>query len=213
MEKGKSVTAEGNDGTGKSTQMELLSERLWDDYRIKSMIIHEPDGPGICAPIRQIIKNGSLERDAITNLLLFTASRHESNKIGEVAMENGTWLLKARDSDSSKAYQGGGEGLDADFIDAVTAMFTTQRYMKPDLKVILTLPDIIRSKRIAQRGELEDPDTFEQRDNDFQQRVNRAYIEIAEHEGHPTIDASQSREAVHEQIMELIWARGLLVRR
>lgn len=213
IERGRSIVVEGNDGTGKSTQVELLAERLSEDYGIDSLILHEPDGPGISAAIRSVIKNGSLHRDAVTNLLLFTASRHESNLLGEAALEKGTWLLKARDWSSSEAYQGGGEGLDPDYIRRVTADFTSERYMDPDLKVILALPDQERSLRIAERGALENPDTFEMRDRDFQTRVNQTYLTIAKREGYPVIDAAQSIEQVHNDIMELLWIRDLIARK
>lgn len=212
-ERGRSITIEGNDGTGKSTQVELLGDRLKADYGIDSLMIHEPDGPGISAAIREVIKNGRLERDAITNLLLFTASRHESNRIGEDALAQGVWLLKARDWSSSEAYQGGGEGLDPEYIRQVTAEFTSPLYMNPDLKAILTLQNHERAARIAGRGDLENPDTFEMRNDDFQQRVNNTYVTIAEREHYPMIDAAQSVEQVHEEIMELLWVRGLLPRK
>ena len=209
-ERGRSIVIEGNDGTGKSTQVELLSEWLKEDYGIDSLTIHEPDGPGISSAIRTVIKNGHLERDATTNLLLFSASRHESNRLGERALANGEWLLKARDWSSTVAYQGGGEGLDSEYIRKVTEEFTTPLYMQPDLKVILALGDNIRGERIAQRGPLDNPDTFEIRGNDFQQRVNTAYLSIAEHEGYPVLDASQSIEQVQAEIITLILAKGFL---
>jgi dTMP kinase len=212
-ERGRSIVIEGNDGTGKSTQVDLLGNRLLDEYGINSLIIHEPDGPGISAAIREVIKNGSLERDAITNLLLFTASRHESNRAAEAALADGTWVLKARDWSSSEAYQGGGEGLDSSYIRRVTEEFTSPHYMNPDLKVILGLQDEVREKRIAGRGELVNPDTFEMRDIAFQQRVNHSYLAIANREGYPLIDATKSINEVHAEIMELLWVRKLLPRR
>jgi dTMP kinase len=211
IELGKSIVLEGNDGTGKSTQVELLKDTLASDYGIESLVIHEPDGPGISAEIRTIIKNGSFSRDAITNLLLFTASRHESNLLAEEAMENGLWVLKARDWSSSEAYQGGGEGLDPEFIRNVTRQFTTERYMNPDLKVILTLEDELRKQRISSRGELENPDTFEQRGDDFQLNVNHTYKIIAAREKFDTINASQTVEEVHDEIMQLLYVKNLLV--
>lgn len=212
IEKGRSITFEGHDGTGKSTQINMLGERLKDQYGIESLVIHEPDGPGISAAIREIIKNGNLPRDAITNLLLFTASRHESNALGEAALEEGTWVLRARDYSSTEAYQGGGEGLDPAYIRKVTEEFTTPGYMNPDLKVILSLPHENRIDRIASRGELERPDTFEMRGHDFQQRVNDTYVEIAARDSLPVIEASGTIDDVHQELMELIWLRGLLSR-
>lgn len=213
-ERGKSIVIEGNDGTGKSTQVDLLAERLASDYGIESYVIHEPDGPAISAEIRKIIKNGSFDRQPITNLLLFMASRYEQNHIGEHQhVPEGHWLLKARDRSSSEAYQGYGEGLSPELIAHLHEMVMTPLYLTPDLKVILGLSDEERARRIAARGPIENPDTFEMRSQDFQDRVNDGYREIAKRDKLPYIDASKSIEEIHEEIMELIWLRGLLPRR
>lgn len=213
IERGYSVVIEGNDGTGKSTQVDLLAERLKNDYGIDSYVIHEPDGPEISSHIREIIKNGSLERHAMTNLLLFMASRYEQNSIGEQRLLKGDWLLKARDRSSSEAYQGGGEGLSQEIIVQLHELVMSDLYLRPDLKVILGLSDSVRKLRIAERGKIENPDTFEMRGQDFQDKVNATYVKIAERDGLPYLDASQTKEAIHEEIMELIWVRGLLPRR
>ena len=214
MERGKSIVIEGNDGTGKSTQVDMLAERLLADYGIQSYVIHEPDGPAISAEIRKIIKNGSLERQPLTNLLLIMASRYEQNHIGENDyLAKGHWLLKARDRSSSEAYQGGGEGLSRELIRVLHELTMSELYLKPDLKVILGLSHEERVRRIAARGPLENPDTFEMRALDFHERVEQAYLDIAQREQLPYIDASQTKEAVHQEIMGLIWLRGLLPRR
>jgi len=213
-ERGKSIVAEGNDGTGKSTQIELLADWLREDYGIDSYVIHEPDGPEISAEIRKIIKNGSLERQPLTNLLLFMASRYEQNHIGENQhLAEGRWLLKARDKTSSETYQGDGEGLSRQLITQLHELVMTPLYLKPDLKVILGLSDEVRKDRIAARGPIENPDTFEMRGQAFQDRVNQGYWDVAMREGFPYIDASKSIEEIQQEIRELIWVRGLLPRR
>lgn len=211
--RGRSVVIEGNDGTGKSTQVDMLAERLKEQYDIDSYVVHEPDGPGISGEIRKIIKNGDLGRQATTNLLLFMASRYEQNHIGEQHLAEGHWLLKARDVSSTIAYQGSGEGIPRELIEQLHISVMTDRYLHPDLKVILGLPDIIRQQRIAERGEIENPDTFEMRGQDFQDKVNLAYAQIARRDSLPYIDASQTREDIHKEIMELLWVRDLLQRR
>ena len=68
-ERGKSIVIEGNDGTGKSTQVELLATWLRDAYGIESLTIHEPDGPTEkCKQLRAKIKDGSLPRTPLENL-------------------------------------------------------------------------------------------------------------------------------------------------
>ena len=208
MIRGKTVVIEGNDGTGKSTQVELLAEWLKQEKNIDSYVAHEPAGTPTADAIREIIKNGSLDRSPKTNLLLFTAARHEIHLREQRELAKGNWVLKARDWSSTVAYQGSGEGLSPQFIEDITRIFTDDSYMNPDYKIILTLDNITRQERISGRGELENLDTFESKDVNFQQRVNEAYLNIATAKGYPTIDAGQSIEAVQAEIRQIIAELG-----
>jgi len=198
------IVGEGNDGTGKSTQIDLLASFIKEHYNVEVLVLHEPDGCPISSEIRQIIKNGSLERDATTNLLLFTASRHETWFRDAVpVLKRGGVVLSARNELSSEIYQGVAEGLGVDHVRNVTRMFMDEKYMNPDLTVIFTLDDEIRRARIAARGELQNPDTFESRGDEFQNLLNKGYAEIASERSLPTIDASQSIEDVQQKFREL----------
>ena len=213
--RGKSIVIEGHDGTGKSTQIELLAKRLRNEYGIDSLTIHEPDGPlEECKRLRTKIKDATIPRTAEDNLQWFTQSRHLSNQYGrENYIDKGKWVLRARNHLSTIAYQGGGEGIAEDVILDLTRANTDELYMVPDLTVILFLNDPeTRNQRIGQRGPLDKPDTFESKGLAFQKAVNDTYINIAIRDNLPMIDASVSAEAVHEQIMELIWSKGLLPR-
>ena len=202
--RGTYIVGEGNDGTGKSTQIDLLAAFIKEEYSVEVLVLHEPDGCPISSEIRQIIKNGSLERDATTNLLLFTASRHETWFRDAVpVLERGGIVLSARNELSSEIYQGVAEGLGVERVREVTKMFMDEHYMNPDLTVIFTLDDEIRRTRIAARGELTNPDTFESRGNEFQDLLNKGYADIAAKRKLPTIDASQSIDDVQHLFREL----------
>ena len=86
----------------------------------------------------------------------------------------------------------------------MTRIFTDERYINPDTAIILTLSDEKRVERIGYRGDLDNPDTFESRGDDFQARVNRAYVEVAEQYGVARIDASGTAEEVQVAIREMI---------
>lgn len=203
MEKGKYIVIEGHDGTGKSTQAELIRERLQKEG-IDSIEFHEPAGVPIADAIRTVIKNGSLERDGETNLLLFTAARHEIWKRAEKELTLGKWIVSARNYYSSLAYQGYGEGLSLDLITDTMRTFTSDHYLNPDIAIILNIDDQVRKGRISERGELENPDTFESRDSDFQSKVNNGYIQIASTYSLPIIDAGQSIDQVTDEIWQYI---------
>lgn len=198
------IVGEGNDGTGKSTQIDLLASYIKEQYGLEVLVLHEPDGCPISSEIRKIIKNGSLERDATTNLLLFTASRHETWFRDAIpALERGGVVLSARNELSSEVYQGVAEGLGVEFVRSVTKTFMDEHYMNPELTVVFTLDDEVRRARIAARGELKDPDTFESRDGKFQADLNRGYQSIATERGLPTIDASRPIDDIQQEFREL----------
>lgn len=198
-EYGKYVVIEGNDGTGKSTQVGLVRERL-AAHGIDSVEFHEPAGTPIADEIRTILKNGELERDGETDLLLFTAARHEIWKTARAKLKLGIWVVAARNYYSSLAYQGYGKGVSIDLIAETTRQFTDEQYMNPDLALILAVDDQTREKRIAKRGSLEKPDAFESLGDEFQARLNRGYLKVAETHSLPIIDASQSLEDVSKDI-------------
>jgi thymidylate kinase len=94
--------------------------------------------------------------------------------------------------------------MNASVITAITSTFTDKRYMKPDLSVMLVLKDVNAKHRIAQRGELKNPDPFESKNDDFQQRVSDGYEAIAVEYNIDTVDASASIEEVHANIVAKI---------
>ena len=193
MKPGKYIVIEGHDGTGKSTQVSQIRKKL-SDCKIKSIEFHEPAGSPVADAIRNVIKNGSLKRDAMTNLLLFSAARHDIwQKRAKDKLDKGIWVVASRNYYSTLAYQGYGEGLDLNLIESITRKSTDEKYMKPDIALILDLDDESeRTKRIGIRGELKHPDTFESKNNSFQSKVRAAYLDIAMSRGIPVISANQS---------------------
>lgn len=203
-QEGKYIVIEGHDGTGKTTQADLLQQYL--ESRGKRVIhLKEPGGSPVAEAIRGVILNGNLERTPMTNILLFTANRHElwhAKILPE--LEKGTWVVATRNYWSTLAYQGYGEGMNASIITAITSTFTDKRYMKPDFSVMLVLKDVNAKHRIAQRGKLENPDPFESKNDDFQQRVARGYEAIAREYDIDSVDASASIDDVHAAIRQRI---------
>lgn len=204
-QKGFYVVGEGNDGTGKSTQVDLLAEFLKSEYNLEVYVKHEPDGSPIAKEIREVIKNGNLERYPITNMLLFTASRHETwYRETLPVLERGGVVLSARSSISTEVYQGIAEGLGVEYVRQVTRAFMDERYMEPDLTVVFQLEDKLRKKLIKNRGKLAKPDTFESRGKEFQDKLNEGYAEIAKNRGYPVIDVSRSIEEVQQEFRKLV---------
>jgi dTMP kinase len=193
MKRGKYIVIEGHDGTGKSTQVNLIRKKL-SALNIQSIEFHEPAGSQVADAIRNVIKNGSLERDAMTNLLLFSAARHDIwQRRAKTELDKGIWVVASRNYYSTLAYQGYGEGLDIDLIELITRKSTDENYMNPDIALILDLDDEIeRTKRIGVRGNLKHPDTFESKSSSFQSKVRKAYLDIAKSRGIPVVSANQT---------------------
>lgn len=205
MTRGKYIVIEGHDGTGKSTQVELIREQL-AKKGIRSVEMHEPGGVPIADKIRSVVKDGTLERDATTNLLLFTAARRELwNQLAKPALERGEWVVAARNWYSTLAYQGYGEGVDRRLIAEMTQQMVGDEYASPSCSFILTLAenDTERKRRLNIRGSTEKVDTFEAKGEDFQAAVNNAYKAIAEEYKIQVIDASQDKDAICDAIVKV----------
>jgi dTMP kinase len=205
MTRGKYIVIEGGDGTGKTTQADLLQQYLESQGKI---VIHlkEPGGSPIAEAIRSVILDGTLPRTPMTNILLFTANRHElwHDKI-KPALDAGTWVIATRNYWSTLVYQGIGEGMDASVISAITSTFTDPLYMNPDYGMILSIDDVSVSKgRVAERGPLEKPDPFEIRGLDFHEKIRQGYLTIAKQYNLPVISASQPIEVVAKEIQNLL---------
>jgi thymidylate kinase len=99
--------------------------------------------------------------------------------------------------------------MDTEEISKITAMHTDDRYMNPDVGIILSIDDVeVSNKRVLERGPLEKPDTFESKGNDFHQRVSDGYLAVAELYKLPVISAAQSIEEVAEEINSLVSAEN-----
>ena len=205
MTRGKYIVIEGGDGTGKTTQADILQKYLETQGRT---VLHlkEPGGSPIGEAIRSVLLDGTLDRQPITNILLFTANRHDLwHATINPALERGTWVIATRNYWSTLAYQGYGEGMDAGLIADVTKSFTDENYMNPDYGIMLSLDDVSISKlRVEERGLLEKPDTFESRNAQFHQRVADGYLEIAKTYGLPIISANQSINDVATEIKAIV---------
>lgn len=195
------IVIEGQDGTGKSTQVRLLKDYFEKQHK-EVVVMDEPDGDLPQAhEIHDLIlvqgKKYCLE--PMTNVLLFTASRVELwKKIAEPVLKRGGIVISARNYWSTIAYQGYGEGVSRSKIIRLTKDSLPEKYCHPDYGFILVAPDKVRLSRQDNRGKA--TETFEAKPNEFQQKVNSAYPKIAKDFNLKTIDASGTIEEVFERI-------------
>ena len=196
------IVIEGQDGTGKSTQVRKLQE-YYKDQGKEAIIMDEPDGDLPQAhDIHDliVIRGKEYNLEPATNLLLFTAARLELwKKLAEPALKSGKIVISARNWWSTLAYQGYGEGISRSKIVRITKEIMPEHYVHPTKSVILTTSDEVRLARQGNRGKA--IETFEAKPDSFQQKVNAAYPKIAKDFNVPIVDASGTIEEVFDLIL------------
>lgn len=205
---GKFITFEGPEGSGKSTQIKLLSEKL-ADRGIKVLCTREPGGTPSGEAIRNILQHDAVDEPLSdrAELLLFTASRAQlMDRVILPALERGEWVLCDRFIDSTMAYQGFARGMDIDTLDAINDFAIAS--CKPDLTLLLDL-DIERGfQRLEERYSdgKGSADRFEREARDFHFRVRDGYHKLAarEPERFRTIDADQSVDEVASAVWNTV---------
>lgn len=175
MSRGVFITFEGGEGAGKSTQLRLLAERLAATGR-EVIATREPGGSPGAEALRDLVVSGAVDRWSPTaELLIFYAARADHlERTVRPALGRGAVVLSDRFSDSSRAYQGAGGGVDPALLAAVEAGVVGRD--KPDLTLILDLPVDQGLARAAARG---GDDRFEGKGLEFHERLRRAFLAIA----------------------------------
>jgi dTMP kinase len=199
--RGKFISFEGGEGSGKSTQIKLLAQRL-EAAKLRAIVTREPGGSPGAEIIRHLVLSGMgklLGPDAET--LLFAAARDDHVRaVIEPALTQGTWVLCDRFSDSTRAYQGRLGNVPTGVLNAMQRV--TIGDLKPDLTIILDVPVEVGLKRAAARREGGAPDRFESEDIRFHEGLREAFRQIAAEDPNRCvlIDATQSQEAVSAQV-------------
>ena len=197
------IVIEGQDGTGKSTQAELLKKHFADQGK-EVVVLEEPDGDLPQAhDLHDMILTRGYNLEPLTNVLLFTAARVELwKKIAEPVLKRNGIVISARNYWSTLAYQGYGEGVSRSKIIRITKDLLPDKYFYPDYGFILIVSDEVRLARQVSRGKA--TETFEQKADEFQQKVNAAYPKIAKEFGLTIIDASGTIEEVFQALLREI---------
>jgi dTMP kinase len=176
--RGRFISFEGGEGSGKSTQIKKLAERL-EAAKLRAILTREPGGSPGAEVIRHLLLSGMgklLGAEAET--LLFAAARDDHvHTVIQPALAQGTWVLCDRFSDSTRAYQGKVGQVQPGILNAMERV--TIGDLKPDLTIILDVPVDVGLKRAAARRGTAAPDRFESEDLKFHQDLRDAFREIA----------------------------------
>src|SRR5450755_2160524 len=176
--RGRFITFEGGEGSGKSTQIKALAERL-GAAKLRAIVTREPGGSPGAEIIRHLVLSGMgklLGADAET--LLFAAARDDHVRtVISPALGQGKWVLCDRFSDSTRVYQGRLGHVAPALLNAMQRV--TIGNLSPDLTFILDVPVEIGLKRAAARRGDAAPDRFESEDLQFHRELREGYREIA----------------------------------
>jgi dTMP kinase len=207
--RGRFVTFEGGEGSGKSTHIKRLAERL-EAWKVHVIVTREPGGSPGAEIIRHLVLSGMgklLGPDAET--LLFAAARDDHVRTVILpALNRGTWVLCDRFIDSTRVYQGKVGHVTPGLVNAMQRV--TIGDLKPDLTFILDVPVEVGLKRAAARRGGARPDRFESEDLKFHQELREAYRDIAaaEPERCVLIDASADIDAVAHHVWMALYDRA-----
>ncbi|MDO8295958.1 MAG: dTMP kinase [Caulobacter sp.] len=200
MARGKFITFEGGEGTGKSTQSRILTARLQAEGRA-AIRTREPGGSDGAEALRGLLVEGGADRwSPLSETLMMNAARRDHLERTIVpALELGEWVVCDRFADSTRAYQGAGGGVSAEFIATVERAVVGDN--RPDLTLVFDLSPEIGLKRAFGRDMFEV--RFETKEFAFHTRLRAAYLAIARDEPDRCvlIDAS----GTEDQVADLVW--------
>jgi len=203
--RGRFITFEGGEGTGKSTHAALLADRL-KALGIGIVLTREPGGSPGAEAIRHVLLSGVAKPLGVeAEAMLFAAARtdHVSVTI-EPALARGAWVICDRFVDSTRVYQGTLGHLDPKFLRALERV--TVGDLKPDLTFILDLPaDVGLARATRRRGE-GTADRFEAESRAFHEELREAYrlLVAAEPTRCVVIDATEPKATVAERIWKTV---------
>src|SRR5262245_53892401 len=201
--RGRFITFEGGEGSGKSTHAAALAQRL-RSFGVGVVLTREPGGSPGAEIIRHVLLSGAAKPfGPETEALLFAAARddHVSNTI-EPALARGRWVVCDRFIDSTRVYQGTLGKVNPLLIKALERIVAPN--LKPDLTFILDVPpDVGLTRVIKRRGDAK-ADRFEDEPPEFHERLRDAFLHLgfSEPERCVIIDASDSRQNVSDRIFK-----------
>ncbi|MDC1446728.1 dTMP kinase [Candidatus Thioglobus sp.] len=198
MNKGKFITIDGVEGSGKSTQIDLICSYL-QRKGIDVVRTREPGGTDLGEKIRSLLLDvNNKEMHSDTELLLMFSSRNEliQNKIIP-ALNKGSWVVSDRFTDASFAYQGGGRMLDLNRISKLESWVLGE--FQPNLTLFLDVSVDVGMQRVEARAA---KDRIELEERAFFERVRSVFIDRSKSypERIKLIDASGSISEIHNNI-------------
>jgi len=198
-ERGRFITFEGIDGSGKSTHIDAVAEAL-RARGVTARLTREPGGTPVGESLRELVINQEMTRETET-MLMFAARAEHLARVIRPALAAGEWILCDRFTDATYAYQAGGRGLDERRIAELEQWVHPD--LQPDLTILFDVAPEVAAKRLAQARSA---DRFEAEPIAFFGAVRAMYLKRAA--ANPArfvvVDGAQTPESVREQLDHLM---------
>ncbi len=204
------ITLEGGEGSGKSTQIKLLSEWL-ESMGVDHLCTREPGGALGAEEIRTMVLTGDVDRwTPLTEVLLYTAARSDHvERVIVSALNSGTWVLCDRFADSSIAYQGAGRGVGVEKVKALQNLVLDD--LKPDLTLVLDLSiEVGLSRAMSREGDKAvKEDRIERMGADLHKQTREVFLELAKEESDRcvVVNADKSIDDLQQELRGIISER------
>ena len=204
------IVIEGQDGTGKDTQAKKIKE--YYEAQGKKVVLYSESGTGsddnFVVEIAKLNYGSKQDIGNKTRVLLYLVNRYEQwRKLAEPALKNGDIVITTRNWFSTLIYEGYGAGISRSFITKIHKDTMPSYYFSPDKIILLTLDEEEQAKRLGTQTDKKwdrKQEVWKSQGNEFQRKINSAYLKVAKEYNIPTIDASGTIEEVFDRIKNVL---------
>lgn len=208
MKRGKFITLDGIDGSGKSTHLCFIKSWLEQNNQA-AVFTREPGGTSIGEALRNLLLDTKAQVSLNTETLLMFASRMQHlEEVILPSLKQGIWVVSDRFTDATFAYQGGGRGVPLERIEILENW--VQQGLQPDLTLLLDVPLEVSEQRLNRSRQ---KDRFELQEQAFFKRTRAVYLKRASAnlERYTVLDSSGSIEQTQTQIAAaLVKLKGMV---
>lgn len=199
--RGRYVVLEGDEGAGKTTQLDILIKRLRAELHVEVDFVREPGGDPIAEQLRKIVLFATEPIAPLAETAIFSAAR--ANMLHNIVvpkLKAGTWVTADRSYLSTMVYQGHGRGFSGTDFDRAVQLFAEPH---PDLTIILDVSFETSKERLHERGGI--TDRFESESQEFRRSVNNTYRYFGDNDADfESVDGDRPLQEVAESIWSIV---------